>query len=107
MRLPRSTAMTAQRSILWPRMRSVWPLLLSVLLSTLIASSLIAAFAGFAATALPEAVSAELVSAAHTSVAISGAIDAAQERTDHRVVSARLAAAFGAVPFTVAGAVWS
>jgi hypothetical protein len=99
--------MTAQRSILWPRMRSVWPLLLSVLLSTLIASSLVAAFAGFGAAALPQAVSSELVSAARTSVAISGAIDAAQERTDHRVVSARLAEAFGTVPFTVARAVWS
>jgi hypothetical protein len=99
--------MTAQRSILWPRMRSVWPLLLSVLLSTLIASSLVAAFAGFGATALPQAVSAELGNAAHTSVVISGAIDASQERTDHRVVSARLAEAFGAVPLTAADAVWS
>lgn len=99
--------MTAQRSMLWPRMRSVWPLLLSVLLSTLIASSLVAAFAGFAATTLPQAVSAELVGAPHKSVAISGAIGASQERTDHRAVSATLAAAFGTVPFTVADAVWS
>lgn len=99
--------MTAQRSMLWCRMRSVWPLLLSVLLSTLIASSLVAAFAGFAATTLPQAVSAELAGAPHKSVAISGAIDASQERTDHRAVSATLAAAFGTVPFTVADAVWS
>lgn len=99
--------MTAQRSILWPRMRSVWPLLLSVLLSTLIASSLIAAFAGFGATALPQAVSSELVSAGHTSIAISGAIDGQQEHADRGVVSATMARAFGTVPFTVASAVWS
>ena len=99
--------MTAQRTILWPRMRSVWPLLLSVLLSTLIASSLIAAFAGFGAAALPQAVSSELVSAAHTSIAISGAINAKQERTDRGAVSTTVAQAFGTVPFTVAKAVWS
>ncbi|HEX9625295.1 MAG TPA: hypothetical protein VF979_13030 [Streptosporangiaceae bacterium] len=62
-------------SILWPRMRSVWPLLISVLLSTLIASSLVAAFAGFGATALPQAVSSELTSAQHKSIMISGASD--------------------------------
>jgi hypothetical protein len=99
--------MTAQRTILWPRMRSVWPLLLSVLLSTLIASSLIAAFAGFGAAALPEAVSGELVSAAHTSIAISGAINAQQEHTDRGAVSTTVAQAFGTVPFTVSKAVWS
>ena len=99
--------MTAQRSILLPRMRSVWPLLLGVLLSTLIAASLVAAFAGFAATALPQAVSTELNNAAHKSVAISGAIDASLERTDDHVVRATLASAFGAVPFTVDHAVWS
>lgn len=99
--------MTAQRSILWPRMRSVWPLLLSVLLSTLIASSLVAAFAGFAASALPQAVSAELINSPHRTIAITGALDSAQERTDQRVVSARVAAAFGDVPFTATDAVWS
>lgn len=45
--------MTARRSIIWPRMRSVWALLLSVLLGTLIASSLIAPFAGLGAAVLP------------------------------------------------------
>jgi hypothetical protein len=99
--------MTAQRTILVPRMRSVWPLLLSVLLSTLIASSLVAAFAGFAATALPQAVSSELSSAPHKSIAISGAINAAQARTDRRAVRAAISQAFGGVPFTVARAVWS
>ncbi len=99
--------MTAQRSILWPRMRSVWPLLLSVLLSTMIASSLVAAFAGFAASALPQAVSGELINSPHRTIAITGAIDATQEHTDQRVVSATVADAFGDVPFTVVDAVWS
>jgi len=98
--------MSAQRPILWPRMRSVWPLLLSVLLSTLIASSLVAAFAGFAATALPEAVSSELASAQHTSIAITGAINAAQARTDRRVVAAKISGAFSGIPFPVARATW-
>ena len=99
--------MAAQHSILWPRMRSVWPLLLSVLLSTLITSSLIATFAGFGAAALPQAVSSELIGAAHKSIAISGAINGEQERTDHGVVSATVAQAFGTVPFTGAYGVWS
>ncbi|HET7014097.1 MAG TPA: FtsX-like permease family protein [Streptosporangiaceae bacterium] len=94
-------------SILWPRMRSVWPLLVSVLLSTLIASSLVAAFAGFGATALPQAVSSELIVAPHKSIVISGAISAQQERNDHGVVSATIARAFGGIPFTVADGIWS
>lgn len=94
-------------SILWPRMRSVWPLLISVLLSTLIASSLVAAFAGFGATALPQAVSSELAAAPHKSIAISGAIDAQQVRNDHGVVNATIGHAFGDVPFTVADGIWS
>jgi hypothetical protein len=94
-------------SILWPRMRSVWPLLISVLLSTLIASSLVAAFAGFGATALPQAVSSELVSAPHKSIAIVGAIDAQQVRNDHGVVDVTIGHAFGGIPFTVADGIWS
>ncbi len=99
--------MTARRSVLWPRMRSVWPLLLSVLLSTLIASSLVAAFAGFAAAALPQAVSSELVSSSARSITISGAIDAAQLLTDRQAVRAAIGHAFAGVPATSADAVWS
>jgi hypothetical protein len=94
-------------SILWPRMRSVWPLLISVLLSTLIAASLVAAFAGFGATALPQAVSSELVAAPHKSIAITGAIDGQQVRSDRGVVNSTIGRAFGGVPFTVADGIWS
>ncbi len=99
--------MTARRAILWPRMRSVWPLLLSVLISTLIASSLVAAFAGFESSALPQAVSSELVNAPQRSIVISGAIDAAQLRQDRTAVSLAIGQAFGGVPRTSARAVWS
>jgi hypothetical protein len=94
-------------SILWPRMRSVWPLLMSVLLSTLIAASLVAAFAGFGATALPQAVRSELISAPHKTIMISGAINAQQERHDRAVVSVTVSHAFGQIPFTVADGIWS
>jgi FtsX-like permease family protein len=97
----------ARGSILWPRMRSVWPLLLSVLLSTLIAASLVAAFAGFSATALPQAVSSELRGSAHRSITITGALDEAQTRADQRVVSATIRHAFGSTPFTTATGLWS
>ncbi len=99
--------MTARRSVLWPRMRSVWPLLVSVLLSTLIASSLVAAFAGFEASALPQAVSNELATSGQRSVSISGAIDAEQYRADRGVVSSAIRRAFGGVPVTADDAVWS
>jgi hypothetical protein len=99
--------MTARTAILWPRMRSVWPLLISVLISTLIAASLIAAFAGFSAAALPQAVSSELRSSPHRSITVSGAIDSALERTDQGVVSASIRRAFGGVPYSSAGAIWS
>ncbi len=99
--------MTARRSILWPRMRSVWPLLISVLLSTLIASSLVAAFAGFEASALPQAVSNELATSGQRSVAISGAINAQQYRADGPVVSSAIRHAFGGVPITADDSVWS
>src|SRR5271163_3639932 len=98
--------MTARTAILWPRMRSVWPLLISVLISTLIAASLIAAFAGFSAAALPQAVSGELRDSPHRSITVSGAIDAALERTDQGVVSASIRRAFGHVPYSSAGAIW-
>lgn len=97
----------ARSSILWPRMWSVWPLLLSVLISTLIAASLVAAFAGFSAAALPQAVSAELAGSAHRFIAISGAIDAQQERSDDAAVRGSIARAFGPVPYTSAAAAWS
>ncbi|HUD35972.1 MAG TPA: FtsX-like permease family protein [Streptosporangiaceae bacterium] len=97
----------ARSSILWPRMWSVWPLLLSVLLSTLIAASLVAAFAGFSAAALPQAVSAELAGSAHRFVAVSGAINAQQERSDAVAVRASVARAFGTVPYASADATWS
>src|SRR5271155_2088763 len=99
--------MTARTAILWPRMRSVWPLLLSMLISTLIAASLIAAFAGFSAAALPQAVSSELLSSPHRSITISGAIDAALERADQGAVSASIRRAFGNVPYRTADAIWS
>jgi hypothetical protein len=88
-------------------MRSVWPLLIGVLLSTLIAASLVAAFAGFGASALPQAVSSELVAAPHKSIAITGAIDAQQARNDRGVVNAMIGRAFGGIPFTVADGIWS
>ena len=94
-------------SILWPRMRSVWPLLISVLLSTLIAASLVEVLAGFGATALPQAVSSELIAAPHKSIAITGAIDADQARNDRGVVNATIGRAFGGIPFTVADGIWS
>ncbi len=84
----------------------MWPLLLSVLLSTLIAASLVAAFAGFSATALPQAVSAELRGSPR-SISLSGAIDAAQARADQAVVSATIRRAFGGVPYTTATGIWS
>jgi len=99
--------MTAQRSILWPRMRSVWPLLLSVLVSTVIASSLVAAFAAYGAAALPQAVSSELASAHSKSIAIYGATSAARVRTDDQAVPASVRHAFGGIPLTAAGATWS
>ena len=75
-------------SMLVPRMRSVWPLLVCVLLSTLIAASLVATFASFSASALPQAGSAELLSSGHRSIVVNGAINGTQNRTDQAVVAA-------------------
>jgi hypothetical protein len=99
--------MTRRSAILLPRMRSAWPLLLSVLVSTLVAASLVAAFAGFSAAALPQAVSSELLSSPHRTVTVSGAIDANQDREDEAVVSASIRHAFGGIRYTSAGATWS
>jgi hypothetical protein len=93
--------------MLVPRMRSVWPLLLCVLLSTLIAASLVATFASFSASALPQAVSAELLSSGHRSIVVNGAINGTQNRTDQAVVAASIRRAFGATPYSSAGALWS
>ncbi len=57
-------------------------LLLSVLVSTLIAAGLVAALAGFAASALPQAVSSELARSPRTAISIYGGFGAAQARID-------------------------
>jgi hypothetical protein len=88
-------------------MRSAWPLLLSVLVSTLVAASLVAAFSGFSAATLPQAVSSELLSSPHRSVTVSGSIDASLDRKDQGVVSTSVRRAFGGVPYTTASATWS
>ncbi len=105
--MARFPAMTARSSFLLPRMRSAWPLLLSVLVSTLVAASLVAAFAGFSAATLPQAVTGELLSSPHRSVTVSGAINAAFDRKDQSVVSASVRRAFGGIGYTTATATWS
>jgi hypothetical protein len=99
--------MRARSSILLPRMRSAWLLLLSVLVSTLVAASLVAAFAGFSAATLPQALSSELLSSAHRSVTVSGSIDATIDRKDQPVVSASVRRAFGGLAYTAQSATWS
>jgi len=88
-------------------MRSAWPLLLSVLISTLVAASLVAAFAGFSAAALPQAVSSELLASGHRSVTVSGAINSALDRKDRAVISASMRHAFGGIRYSEATATWS
>jgi hypothetical protein len=90
-----------------PRMRSAWLLLLSVLASTLLAASLVAAFAGFVAAALPQAVSAELLSSAHRSITVSGSVNGATDRADQSAVRASIRHAFGSIPYTAASGLWS
>ncbi|HET9893975.1 MAG TPA: FtsX-like permease family protein [Streptosporangiaceae bacterium] len=80
---------------------------MSVLLSTLIASSLVAAFAAFEATALPQAVSDELAASGQQAITVSGAINSQQYRADRPVISSRISHAFAGVPITADDAVWS
>ena len=90
-----------------PRMGSVRLLLLTVMVSTLIAAGLVAALAGFAASALPQAVSSELARSPRAAISIYGGFGAAQARIDRPKVAAALRHAFGSVPFTTDVAVWS
>jgi hypothetical protein len=99
--------MTARNSLLLPRMGSVRLLLLTVLVSTMIAAGLVAALAGFAARALPQAVSSELARSPRMAISIYGGFAAAQARADRPRVAAALRHAFGSVPFTTDVAVWS
>jgi FtsX-like permease family len=99
--------MKARNALLMPRMGSVRLLLLTVMVSTLIAAGLVAALAGFAASALPQAVSSELARSPRTAISIYGGFGAAQARIDRPRVAAALRRAFGLVPFTADVAVWS
>ncbi|HXP20654.1 MAG TPA: FtsX-like permease family protein [Streptosporangiaceae bacterium] len=94
-------------SFIWRRAGSTRLLLGSVLLSTLIAASLSAALAGFAATSLPQAVSGELKQSPRTTIAIEGAFNAAQARADGPAVVAAVRRAFGTMPFALHEALWS
>lgn len=89
------------------RMGSVRMLLASVLLSALIAASLVAALAGFSASSLPQAVSDDLAQAPRTSIAIDGSFNARQVLADRPVVRATIRRAFGPIPVTIDEAVWS
>lgn len=99
--------MGLRNSFVWRRAGSARLLLASVLLSTLIAASVTAALAGFAASSLPQAVSAELAQAPRATIVISGALDAAQARADSGVVRAEVRRAFGSVPAAFRQALWS
>lgn len=94
-------------SFVWRRAGSARLLLGSVLISTLIAASLSAALAGFAATSLPQAVSGELGRAPHTAIAMQGAFGAAQARVDGPAVRTEVRRALGPIPFTLHEALWS
>lgn len=99
--------MGLRNSFVLRRMGSARLLLGSVLLSTLIAASLAAALAGFAASSLPQAVSGELAQSPHTAIAISGAFNATQARTDRSAVPAAIRGVFRTIPVALHEALWS
>ncbi|HEX9066665.1 MAG TPA: FtsX-like permease family protein [Streptosporangiaceae bacterium] len=99
--------MTGRDWLLPPRLNSARLLVLSVLVSTVIAASLVAALAGFAARSLPDAVSRELSGSPRITVLIQGAFPAGQVRIDEPRVRAALRQAFGTVRFRTDQAVWS
>jgi FtsX-like permease family len=79
----------------------------AVLVTTIIATALTVALAGFGTRALPRAVHQQLAAATSTSIAINGALNAAQAHADTRAIAASMRATFGAVPVALDTAVWS
>ncbi|HMG65933.1 MAG TPA: FtsX-like permease family protein, partial [Streptosporangiaceae bacterium] len=94
-------------SFLAPRMRSSWRLLASLVLTTFIASSLLAGLATFDAKALPQAIRHQLTRSPGMSVVVIGLLDARAADADTRAIDASLRAAFGPVPYRLDTALWS
>src|SRR6516225_6304700 len=89
------------------RIASAWPLLASLMLTVFIAAALLAALATFNAQVLPQAARRQLVSSAHTGMAVSGPVDATVARADMPAVGAAIRGAFGAAPYRLNSALWS
>jgi hypothetical protein len=89
------------------RIGSARLLLGAVLLSTLIATALAAALAGFATNSLPEAVTSELIRAPNTTIAVSGSFSGHVATADAAAVPAGLRRTFGPVPVSIDHAIWS
>lgn len=98
---------TARGSFLWRRMGSARLLIGSVLLSTLLATALVTALAGFSERALPQAIGSGLARASDTPISIYGEFGSAQVRADDPVVRSAFRRAFGPIPFASARGLWS
>jgi hypothetical protein len=94
-------------SFLAPRMRSSWRLLASLVLTTFIASSLLAGLATFDAEALPQAIRQQLTRSPGMSVVVIGLLSARAADADTRAIDASVRAAFGRVPYRLDTALWS
>ena len=89
------------------RIGSARLLLGAVLLSTLIATALAAALAGFATSTLPQAVTGVIARSSHTTVEVSGSFGRHMATADDAAVPAALHRAFGNVPLSIDHAIWS
>jgi hypothetical protein len=94
-------------SFLAPRMRSSWRLLASLMLTTFIASSLLAGLATFDAEALPQAIRQQLTRSPGMSVVVIGLLNARAADADTPAIDTSLRAAFGRVPYRLDTALWS
>jgi len=88
-------------------MGASWLVLGAVLLNTAVAAALAAALASFAGQALTQAARRQIETAPATSISINGAVTLAQARSDTTAIRAALRAAFGTVPVTLDGSLWS
>lgn len=89
-------------------MASAWLLLGAFTVTVLIAAALLAALASFNAQVLPQVARRQLTAASgQTGIVVTGAVDAAIAAADQPAVRSALAAAFGAAPYHLDGALWS